>query len=151
MVLAICLKIYNCDEQMLDKLAEVLDATDVPQLDKKTFAVHHLWAVRCVERFWCAYSERRQTRKHNSLTPRNLQNCTYPSRNTSLQPPNMYKDSYLTSFGYPTGVDFITPEQDAEQPIIVFPQVSLVALPLILFTEMHSLTRTALVLSTEKH
>ena len=60
-VLAICLKIYGCDETMLETLARHMEVADVPQLDKMSFAVHHLWAVRCVERFWsnCARNSRR--------------------------------------------------------------------------------------------
>ena len=55
-VLCACLKLYECDRHMLTTMARHLDA--LPRFDKKCFAVHHLWAVRCVERFKLRYSRR---------------------------------------------------------------------------------------------
>ena len=87
LVLSICLKVYNCSEDMVQALANSLDA--FPQLDQTTFAVHHVMAVRCVERWWakCAHRGQSVYRSQSTYRLRAVQELDPYAREPYLREP----------------------------------------------------------------
>ena len=119
MVLAICLKIYQCDAKTIDLLAGFLDVQDVPHLDKLTFAVHHLWAVRCIERFWWQLSSKRGA----AAKSRMLKRMRAYTQATSLELPGGDPEPYHAHVLF-RDFNFLTYEGDVEPPpVIVVQQV----------------------------
>ena len=109
MLLALCLKIYGCDRAILTSLATYLAA--LPQTDKKCFAVHHLFAVRCVERARARYLAGRDGRRGEGeqpsplVLPRCLIRASSPSPDTVPNAGSPRVVDYLANQGPSDGSD----------------------------------------------